>query len=92
MLYSVASQVIVFDENSVVETKAVVVSSSTADSIFFETPPSRCCFSCIVDTSIATRDRLHELFCKRRDAAEAANDIEDCAFAGKQISGITMEY
>ena len=72
MLVAAECQVVVFDEDGVVETGAVVVSAAAMDGILFQPPPAGSCFAGVINAGRCATNCFDVLARERGDSGKAA--------------------
>ena len=82
--------VILFQQNCIVESEAVVGAAARLHCIFFERSQTRCRFPGIPNTGSRARQLFHEAPCQRGDAAKMCQKIQRGPLAGKDGAGIPV--
>jgi hypothetical protein len=78
--------VVVLDQNSVVESEAVVGASTRTDGVLLQGAHQRCGLASVEDGDV-TGGRIDELSRERRDAGEPLNEIERRALSCQERIG-----
>jgi len=84
--------VIVFDEDSVGEIEAMILTAAAANRVFVDDAESRGGFACVKNARLRSGNRIHEFPRKRRDPAHALEKVQDHAFTGEKNARVVPDY
>src|SRR5579863_718258 len=84
--------VIVLDQHSIGEIEAMILAATAAHGVLVDRPEPWRGFSCVENTGVSARDRLHKFASQGCDAAHSLQEIQDDPLAGKNDAGIVTNY
>ena len=81
-------EMVVFDQDHVVETEAMILSAATSNRVFFELAPTGKGFARVENAGLSSRGEIDEAAGGGRDAAEVLDEIEGDTFGFQNGAGV----